>query len=50
MNPIIDIEDVSFSYRETHVPALNHISLAIGEGDFLGIIGPSGAGKSTLAA
>ena len=50
MNPIIDIEDVSFSYRETREPALNHISLAIGEGDFLGIIGPSGAGKSTLAA
>ena len=50
MNPIIDIEDVSFSYRETHEPALNHVSLAIGEGDFLGIIGPSGAGKSTLAA
>lgn len=50
MNPIIDIEDVSFSYREMHLPALNHISLAIGEGDFLGIIGPSGAGKSTLAA
>lgn len=50
MNPIIDIEDVSFSYREAREPALNHISLAIGEGDFLGIIGPSGAGKSTLAA
>ena len=50
MNQIIDIEDVSFSYRETREPALNHISLAIGEGDFLGIIGPSGAGKSTLAA
>lgn len=50
MNPIIDIEDVSFSYRETRELALNHISLAIGEGDFLGIIGPSGAGKSTLAA
>ena len=50
MNPIIDMEDISFSYRETHEPALNHVSLAIGEGDFLGIIGPSGAGKSTLAA
>jgi branched-chain amino acid transport system ATP-binding protein len=28
--------------------ALDHVSLAIGEGEFVSIIGPNGAGKSTL--
>ena len=46
-NPIIEIKDVSFTYPGA-VEALNHISLNIYEGDFLGIIGENGAGKSTL--
>ena len=50
MNTIIDIDDVSFSYGDATEPALSHVSLAVDEGDFIGIIGPSGAGKSTLAA
>lgn len=49
--PIISVEDVSFSYgADTEPRALEHVSLRIDAGDFLGIIGPSGAGKSTLAS
>lgn len=46
--PIIDVENVTFSYVGAARPALDDVSLAVAEGDFLGIIGPSGAGKSTL--
>lgn len=49
-NPIIELRDVSFSYGEGTRAALDHVSLSISEGDFVGVIGPSGAGKSTLAA
>lgn len=49
--PIISVEDVLFSYgADTEPRALEHVSLRIDAGDFLGIIGPSGAGKSTLAS
>ena len=49
-NPIIELRDVSFSYGEGARAALDHVSLSISGGDFVGVIGPSGAGKSTLAA
>ena len=48
--PIIELKDVSFSYADSARPALGHVSLAVTEGDFVGVIGPSGAGKSTLAS
>lgn len=47
--PIIEIEDVSFTYAGSQKKALDGINLTVSQGDFLGIIGPSGAGKSTLA-
>ena len=49
-SPIIRLEDVSFSYGGSDRPALDHVSLDIASGEFVGVIGPSGAGKSTLAA
>lgn len=47
---IIRLDDVSFTYADAVEPALDHVTLEVPEGGFVGIIGPSGAGKSTLAA
>ncbi|HXX59348.1 MAG TPA: metal ABC transporter ATP-binding protein [Dehalococcoidales bacterium] len=46
MEAIISIERAFVSYRETL--ALHDISLAVNDGEFVGIIGPNGAGKTTL--
>ncbi len=43
---LVELTDVSVAFGET--PALEDISLAIEENDFLGIIGPNGGGKTTL--
>ncbi len=45
---IIEIEDLTFTYRGSQEPALKHISLTVEPGEFVGLIGPTGAGKSTL--
>ena len=49
--PILRIEDVrlTFRTREGAVRALNGASLAINEGEAVGLVGESGSGKSTLA-
>ncbi|MBQ2111379.1 MAG: ATP-binding cassette domain-containing protein [Clostridia bacterium] len=44
----IDIKDLSFTYPEAKSPALSHVDLSIGEGEFVLVAGPSGCGKSTL--
>jgi energy-coupling factor transporter ATP-binding protein EcfA2 len=46
--PIIELKDVSFTYRGSKTSAIKNISLAIEPGEFVGVIGPTGAGKSTL--
>ena len=45
-HPIVELADVSFTYGEGVV--LDHVSLTIPEGAFVGVVGPSGAGKTTL--
>lgn len=45
---MITIEDMSFQYKGSSRLALEHISLQIEDGDFVGVIGSSGAGKTTL--
>ena len=45
---LIEVQDLSFRYRDSTELALDHVSLAIEPGEFVGIIGSTGAGKSTL--
>jgi len=46
VTPLVEFEDVGFSYGEVRV--LEHIDLTVAARDFLGIIGPNGSGKTTL--
>ncbi len=46
--PCIQIDHLTFHYPEQKDPALNNISLAVEQGEFLVLCGPSGCGKSTL--
>lgn len=43
----VELVDVSFAYRGG-TPALEHVSLRVGRGSFVGIAGPNGGGKTTL--
>jgi len=45
-DPVIRIEDVSFSYGEA--PVLERVNLEIRAGEFVGLVGPNAGGKSTL--
>ncbi|MGD9802109.1 MAG: ABC transporter ATP-binding protein [Hyphomicrobiaceae bacterium] len=44
----IDLDNVCFAYQGATAPALDGVSLHIGEGTCLAIVGSSGAGKTTL--
>ncbi|MGY4478318.1 peptidase domain-containing ABC transporter [Bradyrhizobium sp. USDA 3364] len=44
----IAFQDVSFTYLNTTVPALDRISFSVPAGSTLGIVGRSGSGKSTV--
>lgn len=48
MKPLLEVIRVSKSYS-AGIKALDSISLAIAEGECLGLVGESGSGKSTLA-
>ncbi len=49
-NPIIELKDVSFAYSSEAKPALEHVTLSIAPGEFVGVIGSAGSGKSTLTS
>lgn len=44
----ISVKDLTFSYPGAEQPALEEISIEVGEGRTLGILGRTGSGKSTL--
>ena len=45
----VALEDVVYTYPNATAPALDHISLDIGAGVYVGVLGDNGSGKSTLA-
>ncbi|MFI1745853.1 ABC transporter ATP-binding protein [Thalassobellus sediminis] len=44
----ISFKNVSFTYDDTNIQALNNISFSVKEGETLAIIGKTGSGKSTV--
>ena len=46
--PKIEIMNVSFTYPNKKIPALDSISLSIPQGSTVAVVGSSGAGKTTL--
>src|SRR5438067_10342539 len=49
-NAILVVDDIvkRFETPEGVITAVDHVSLGVAPGEFLGVIGPSGCGKSTL--
>jgi energy-coupling factor transport system ATP-binding protein len=45
---IYEIKSLTFTYPERREPALEDVSLTVGDGEFLVLCGKSGCGKSTL--
>ncbi|TQO20765.1 ATP-binding cassette subfamily C protein [Rhodoglobus vestalii] len=44
----LELENVSFTYNRSSIPAIDDVNLSIPLGSTLGLVGSSGAGKSTL--
>lgn len=45
----IEVREVTFAYQGSDRPALESVSITVGDGERLALVGPTGAGKSTLA-
>ena len=45
---MIELRDVSLSYAGSARPAVDHVDLAVSDGEFCALLGPNGSGKSSL--
>ena len=48
MMPILNLENISYRYKNAQGTAVSGITYAFEEGKVYAIVGPSGSGKSTL--
>jgi ATP-binding cassette subfamily B protein len=48
VEPSITVDNLSFTYPNTHVPALENVSFEIKTGETLAVVGKTGSGKTTL--
>lgn len=48
MPPIVEVEEVTYTYPNAEEPALRDVTLTVDEGEFILLTGPSGCGKTTL--
>jgi ABC-type multidrug transport system fused ATPase/permease subunit len=46
--PLIELEEVTFTYEDGSRPAINRVSVAVPPGATVALVGGSGAGKTTL--
>ena len=46
--PVVEVEDLTVTYRRRREPALRGVSFSVREGEFVALLGPLGAGKTTL--
>lgn len=46
---IVTVEHLSFTYKDSKVPAVNDISFSIPRGSWTTLVGHNGSGKSTIA-
>ena len=49
MEPVIQIQDISYTYPEAQTPALDGLTFDLYPGTFTAVLGANGCGKSTLA-
>ncbi|HEX2990763.1 MAG TPA: ABC transporter ATP-binding protein [Anaerolineales bacterium] len=45
---IVNLQNVTYRYPFTEIPALKNIHLKVNDGEFIAVIGANGSGKSTL--
>jgi ABC-2 type transport system ATP-binding protein len=48
MNAILEVENVSKTYRKAKRPALDDLSFTVDQGSIYAFVGPNGAGKTTI--